>query len=400
MHYDVIILGGGPSGLFCASNIKNKKVLLLEKNEKFGKKLLVSGGGKCNFTNNDNLKDLITHYGNKKNFVKKALYNYSNIDLLKDIDFEYTITEEGKIFPKSMKSFTVLNWLLKNIEKKKNIIIKTGINILDIKKDNNKEPFIIKTQNAIIKTKILILATGGKSFPALGTKGDGYNFAKKFGHNIIHPKPALTPLIIKDFNLIDLAGTSMIVTLKTNNNMKFEGNLLFTHKGFSGPVVLNASRYLNNGDIIKLSFVPFRDEEEFRNDFFNVLNKNKNELLYETLRKRYKLTKRFISIMFHNLEINNKLKCNALPKKVRNKIINYLYNHTYVIEKLGDFNVAMVTKGGIDTKEINSKTMESKLVKNLYFIGEIIDVDGDTGGYNIQWAFSSAKAAADDISKK
>ncbi|MBM7559981.1 NAD(P)/FAD-dependent oxidoreductase [Marinitoga litoralis] len=394
MEYDVIIIGAGPAGLFCSSNIKNKKVLILEKNEKPGKKILVAGGGKCNFTNNDSINELYLHYGDKKNFVKKALYKYSNKDLLNEVGFEYIITDEGKVFPKNMNSKTVLNWLLE-INNKNNVEIKYNIKIQNIEK---KDKFIINTNKGEYISKFLIIATGGKSYPMLGSTGDGYNIAKKFGHNIIKPKPALTPVIIKDYPFVDLSGNSMNVLIRKNKQI-FKGNMLFTHKGFSGPVILNSSRYFNYGDLIKISFVNFDNEENFRNDFFELINNNKNSLLNEVL-KKYNITKRFIAIMFKRLNLNNTIKCNNISKNERNKIINYLYNQEFIIEKVGDFNVSMVTSGGVDTKEIDSKTMESKLIENLYFIGEVLDVDGETGGYNIQWAFSSAKVASDSINSK
>lgn len=395
MHYDVIIIGAGPAGLFCASKIEYKNVLILEKKEKPGKKLLVSGGGKCNFTNNDEIKELITHYGNKKNFVKRVLYNYSNYDLLNEVNFEYIITEEGKVFPKSMKSKTVLNWLINKINNKNNVEIKYNISIINIEKN---EKFVIKTNIGIYTSDFLVIATGGKSYPMLGSNGDGYIYAKNFNHTIIKPKPALSPVIIKNYPFSDLSGISMDVILR-KGKLIYKGTLLFTHKGFSGPIILNTSRFFENEDTIKISFVTFENEEIFRKNFNNLLKNNKNALLFDVL-KKYNLTRRFIAVMFKRLNLDRNKKCNSVSKEERNKIINYLYNQEFIIDKVGDFNVAMVTAGGVCTKEINSKTMESKLVENLYFIGEVLDVDGDTGGYNIQWAFSSAKAAADNISKK
>ncbi|WGS64963.1 BaiN/RdsA family NAD(P)/FAD-dependent oxidoreductase [Marinitoga aeolica] len=395
MHYDVIIIGAGPAGLFCASKIEHKNILILEKKEKPGKKLLVSGGGKCNFTNNDDIKKFITHYGDKKNFVKRALYNYSNYDLLNDVNFEYIITEEGKVFPKSMKSKTVLNWLINKINNKNNVEIKYNTDITSIDK---KEKFIVKTNVGIYTSDFLVIATGGKSYPMLGSNGDGYIYAKRFNHTIIKPRPALSPVIIKDYPFSDLSGISMDIILR-KGKLIYKGTLLFTHKGFSGPIILNTSRFFENNDTIKVSFVTFENEEIFRKSFNDSLENNKNVLLFDVL-KKYNLTKRFIAVMFKRLNLDRNKKCNSVSKEERNKVINYLYNQEFIIDKVGDFNIAMVTAGGVCTKEINSKTMESKLVENLYFIGEVLDVDGDTGGYNIQWAFSSAKAAADNISKK
>ncbi|WP_072864271.1 BaiN/RdsA family NAD(P)/FAD-dependent oxidoreductase [Marinitoga hydrogenitolerans] len=394
IEFDVIIIGAGPSGLFCGSNIKNKKILILEKNNSPGKKLLISGGGKCNFSNTDDLKELITHYGNKKNFIKKALYHFSNKELLEKIDFEYII-QENKVFPKSMRSKTVLNWLMKKCEENRVDIIYNS-KVINVKKIDSK--FVVETENKTYYSDYLIVSTGGKSYPSLGTTGDGYKIAKKFGHNIIQPKPALTPIFIKDYYFSDLSGFSTEVILRIKKE-KFFGKLLFTHKGFSGPVILNSSRLISNGNEITISFVKFETEDNFREDFIKTINNNKNKEIFFVL-KRYNLSKRFIAIMFKTLKLNKKTKCGNISKNDRNKIINFLYNHKFVVDRIGDFNIAMVTSGGVDTTEINSKTFESKLIKNLYFIGEVLDVDGDTGGYNIQWAFSSAKSAADNISYK
>ncbi|AEX85118.1 hypothetical protein XO10_03450 [Marinitoga sp. 1135] len=395
--YDVIIIGAGPAGLFAGINLKNKKVLILEKKDKPGRKLLISGGGKCNITNTGKITEFITHYGEKKNFVKKAIYAFSNDDLINFFEINFYIDDSGKVFPESMRAKEILNYLLDEyLEDKKHEIIYNSKVEKVIKSD---EYFKVYTESGIFNAKNLIVATGGKSFPMTGSTGDGYKIAKSFGHTIISPRPALTPIEIENYPFVDLAGISINVWIKKAKN-KMYGSLLFTHKGFSGPVVLNFSRYLNDGDKIQISFVDFDNEEKFRKYFVEKSNQNKNMLLYDFLKKEFRFPRRFIAVMFRILNIDKNKRLNNLSRHERNNVIQYLVNHEFKVKKIGDFNIAMVTKGGIDTREINSKSMESKLVENLYFIGEVVDVDGYTGGYNLQWAFSSAYIAAKNIIEK
>jgi hypothetical protein len=388
MDYDVVIIGTGPSGLFAAANIKNKKVLIIEKNDEIGKKFLISGSGQCNLTHYEDIKQFITHYGERKNYVKKQLFRFTNDDTInyfQKYGMNFIIDKNGKYFPKTKKSKDILNILI-NVIKGNNYTIKTSEKVKSIKKEKD---FIIKTNKSEYESKMVIIATGGKSYPNLGTNGDGYEFAKKFGHNIITPKPALTNIKIKNFDMQELSGTSFKnAKIKISDKKQNINDLLITHQGFSGPCILDFSRYLNENQKIKISFINLKNKELFKEDINKKIKKS-NDNLFSIL-KEYELTKRFIDYIENKIKINPKQKSHNIDKRTKDKIIDFLIDHEYTIDELGNFDNAMVTNGGIDTKEINPKNMESKIIKNLYFAGEIIDVDGDTGGYNIQYAFSTA----------
>lgn len=397
--YDIIILGTGPTGLFTAANIKNKKILILEKNASPAKKLLISGSGQCNITHAGNMEDFITHYNNK-NYAKKILYRFTNEDLISYFNskgLKFTLNKNGKYFPKSLKSKDVLDTLLKEFGK--NVEIKYNEFIEEILK--KEDTFILKSKNTTYKAKNILVATGGKSYPKLGTTGDGYKIASLFGHKIVTPKPALTPFKIKNYYFSDLAGLSFngSISIKTNKKKLIKyGDLLLTHVGISGPLILDFSRYVRDGDTVTISFLNFKNSDEFSKELNKKIKINSSKKLFSIL-KAFNLQERFIKKMFTLLKINNTLPQN-MSKETKNKIINFLMNHELTVEKLFDFNQAMVTSGGICTKEINHKTLESKLIKGLFFGGEILDIDGDTGGYNIQFAVSCGKILSENFSRK
>jgi hypothetical protein len=391
--YDIIIIGSGPSGLFASANIKNKKILLLEKNEILGKKLLVSGSGQCNLTHSGDIKDFFNHYGQKKNYVKKILLRFSNVDLIKYFNqrgLDFIVDENGKYFPKSLKSKDLMNVLIDEIYNN-NVEIMLSKKVTKISKEKD---FSVYCGEKKYIAKNVVIATGGKSYPVLGTTGDGYEFAETLGHKIISTKPSLTSLNIENFNYKELAGTSFKnAKISISNKLSNIGDLLITHKGFSGPCVLDFSRYIYDGDIIYISFLNLI-KEKFSNILYNKLLENPKKDIFNIL-KDFDFTKKFLYFILNELKINYKeLACN-LNKKDRNAIVDYFIEKPFKVSTVNGFDSAMVTSGGIDTFEIDSKTMQSKLVEGLFFCGEIIDVDGDTGGYNIQFAFSTAKIISD-----
>ncbi|WP_232521368.1 NAD(P)/FAD-dependent oxidoreductase [Tepiditoga spiralis] len=397
--YDIIILGTGPAGLFTAANIKNKKILILEKNSTPAKKLLISGSGQCNITHDGSMEDFITHYNNK-NYAKKVLYRFTNEELISYFNnkgLKFILNKNGKYFPKSLKSQDILNILLNELGN--NIKIKYNEFIEKITK--KEDTFILKSKNKTYKAKNIIIATGGKSYPMLGTTGDGYKIAASFGHKIITPKPALAPFKIKDYYFSDLPGLSFngAISIKKNKKkIKKYGDLLLTHVGISGPLILDFSRYVNDGDTITISFLNFKNSEEFLEELNKKIIQNSSKKIFSIL-KEFNLPERFIKKMFELLKIKNSLAQN-ISKDSKNKISNFLMNNEMIVEKLFDFNQAMVTSGGICTKEVNHKTLESKLVKGLFFAGEVLDIDGDTGGYNIQFAMSCGKIISENFSRK
>lgn len=405
-NYDVIVIGAGPAGLFSALSINNKKILILEKNSKPGKKLLISGAGQCNFTNYCSLDEFFNKFGNKGSFLKPALYNFSNKDSIKFFEMlgvDCEVREDNKVFPKSYKANDILNALIdKCIQNKVEIKYNSIIN--DIEYDIDKELFRIKTSDVLYVCDYLIIATGGKSYPQTGSTGDGYIFAQKLGHNVVALSPALTPVYVEDYKFKDLSGISLkqiSISLWRHNKKinSFKGDMLFTHKNISGPVIINNSRYIEVGDVLRLNFTDFSNAEDFK-QFFEQRILSSGNLNVKTVIRELNIPKRLIDIILNLSDIDQNKICSELNKNSRKKLIEFLSSFPLRVTELGDFNVAMVTKGGVSTKEINPKSMESKIIKNLYFIGEVIDIDGDTGGFNIQAAFSMGKLAGQNINSK
>ncbi len=402
MIYDVIIIGAGPAGLFAAANIKNKKVLIIEKNKTPGRKLLLSGSGQCNYTNNCEISEFLKKYGEKGRFIKTALYNFTNHDLInffKDNRLNSTIREDNKVFPHSFKAIDVLNVLIDCLGFTE-MLINTAVD--KVSYDESSKLFYIKTDTASYACHNLIIATGGKSYPNTGSTGDGFKFAKSLGHSIVEPKPALTPVYVKSYQFSELSGISFenikISLFKNNKKTKeFTGDFLFTHVNISGPVIINNSRYMEAGDIIKINFTSFYNEDEFRIYFENLIASSKSNI--KAALKELNFPKRFVDKILQICNVDENLSCSQLNKNSRKSLIEMFSAHPMEIKKLGDYHIAMVTKGGVSTDEINPKTMESKKIPCLYFPGEVLDYDGDTGGFNIQAAFSTAKLVSDQINK-
>ncbi|WP_034601468.1 NAD(P)/FAD-dependent oxidoreductase [Clostridiisalibacter paucivorans] len=403
-YYDVIIIGSGPAGLFTAINCDDSnRVIVLEKNNVAGKKLLLSGAGQCNITHEGNVEDFVKHYGEHGRFLKNALYRFNNNDLLdffRKRKLEFISNDEGKVFPNTLKASDVLDILIKECNKR-GVEINYNFCVTDISYNEEDKIFNVKSKGKKYKSSNLVIATGGNSYSYTGSTGDGYTLASKLGHRIEEPLPALTPLYIKDYPFGDLSGISFedIPIYLWRNNKKIKetmGDILLTHKHISGPGILNFSRYVNPNDVIKINFIGQKNIEGFRKEFIKDIQSN-GKLLIKTLLKNYSIPKRFIDEILKIIGIDEKITCANLNKKLRNRLVMMLTEYPMTVERLGEFNMAMVTKGGVSIREINTKTMESKIVDGLYFVGEVIDIDGDTGGYNIQAAFSTAFVAGNTI---
>ncbi len=410
MDADIIIIGGGPAGLFTAIQSKliskNKlKIIVLEKNSTAGKKLLMTGAGQCNLTQAGDMKDFLNHYGENKNFIRTSLYKFNNNDLIKFFEkkgINFITTDQGKIFPKSYKARDILDILLNECRK-------SGVHIIPNEavqnvKRTNENTFIIDTKQNKYKCRSLVIATGGQSYPSSGSSGDGYQFASSLGHSIIKPLPALTPLHIKNYCFSDLAGialSNLNLSLWRQNKLvkRWSGDILFTHNGLSGPGILNFSRYIQTSDIVKLHLINAENEAVLTNILLEKINQN-GKLLLKNILKDFSLPQRLINKLMELSNIPEDKKASYLSKEKRTRLVKQLYSLPLEVEKLGGFNVAMVTSGGIDITEINKKTMESHLIPNLYTVGEVINIDGDTGGYNLQAAFSTAFLAANSICNK
>ncbi len=375
--YDVIIVGAGVSGLMLANQLKTKNYLILEKNSTAGKKLLLTGGGRCNLTNLKSNTDFLNNINHNKKYLYSTInffgpteiYNYfKKINLKKETD--------DQIFPVSNKAGDVLHHLIKNIK------INYNEEVIDINiKEDYKE---IITNKNIYKTKNVVIATGGLSYPQTGSDGFYKKVCQKINQPVTKTFPAETGIILE--KNYDLAGTSFD-TVKIKN-LKSEGNLMFTHKGLSGTSIMNVSGeiYLKQIKEITIDFLP-----QVTN--FEQINQ---ELSVTTLLNNY-FSKKFTNYLLQMANIENNKKIKQINKKALEKLYNLIKNQTFKIKKVNDINIAYVTGGGVDLKQIDTKTFESKTNKGFYFIGECLDIHGPIGGYNITLALSTAASCARSI---
>ncbi|MEW8994920.1 NAD(P)/FAD-dependent oxidoreductase [Clostridium sp.] len=398
----VIVVGGGPAGVMAAlSAAKNNEVLLIERNNEIGKKLKLTGGGRCNITNNRPIEELFNKVVNNKKFLYSAFYTFSNEDLLDYFsknNLEYKVEYDEKVYTKSDKADDVIEVL-------KNDLLKSGVEILYntlvedfIVEDNIIKGVVTNKEERIYGDKIIV-ATGGKSHPTTGSDGAMYSILGKYGHTIKPLYPALIPLVIKEDFIKNLQGVSMKeVVLKTKikkKKIEIFGDIIFAHFGISGPGVLKFSSYINkeldNGEIeIALDFLESKSKEELS----DIIRSNPNKDILNNLKGI--LPQNFIKEILNLLGLGE-TKPRDLKKEDERKLIDYIKEMKLTVRETLTIKAAMVTSGGVDVKEINSSTMESKIIKNLFFGGEVVDVDAETGGYNLQIAFSTGYLAGNDF---
>lgn len=396
--FEALVVGGGPAGMFCAVSLRAhfKRVALIEKNDRPGKKLLLSGSGQCNLTNSEPIDGFLKRYGKKGAFLKPALMGFDNealLDFFRVRGLEFEERDGGKLFPASGGALAVLQ-ILETELKRLGVPVFCNEKVAKIEKENGN--FKVATKGKVYTAGILILATGGASYPSTGSSGDGYALAEGIGHRVIDAKPALSPIVLKDFKLKDLAGLAFekaALTLWRNGRKEgsFQGPLLVTHDGFSGPVILNNSRDFEGGDQIEINYIHPWNRESFEKQWAQRSSEKAPPSIRHFL-KTLGLTERFSENRMKEAGIAKTIRMSELGKDARKKLALKLTEDGFIIDRVKGFHMAMATAGGIDTAEINRKTMESKRVENLFFAGEIMDIDGETGGYNLQAAFSTARA--------
>ncbi len=409
---NTVIIGGGPAGLMAAiSSAKNgDKVTIIEKMNSCGKKLLITGKGRCNITNNAQMDKFMENTPTNPKFLYGVFNNFTNkdiIELLKNEGVKTKVERGERVFPVSDRAQDVLEALL-HILRKQNVQILTNTTAKRIITDDEKNVLGVELDDGKeIKTDKIILATGGKSYPVTGSTGDGYKLAKDLGHTITKIEPSLVPLTSHDEVCKELQGLSLrnvAIQLQICDKVVYKdfGEMLFTHFGVSGPIVLSASSYLvktkNIEQILKggkveleIDLKPALSEEKLDARILRDFEEQKNKQFKNSLDKL--LPQKLIPVIIEKTNINGSKKINEITKQERQKLVKELKHFKISINGTRPIEEAIVTSGGINIKEINPKTMESKLISGLYFAGEVIDVDCLTGGYNLQVAWSTGYTA-------
>ncbi len=394
----VVIIGGGASGMMCASLLSGHTVTVIDKNEKLGKKLFITGKGRCNVTNASGIDEHLMNIVNNSKFMMSSLSIFSSSDMVDFLESHHlkTKVERGnRVFPISDKSSDVIK-MFSSILHDNNVSVLLDTKVTGCEKVG--EEYIVHMGEKSVVCDAVVVATGGLSYPMTGSTGDGYSIARLFHHNIISPRPALVPILLKNppASLAGLTLKNVTATIEVDGKIfSRAGEMLFTHTGVSGPIILSLSSLVNRLNLTKAS----------------LSIDLKSALSFDTLDKRIirdmrecgkKLMKNYLpslvpstlgQLVSLRLNFDNKRLCD-LTSEDRHNLVGMLKNLTFDIKGLEDISLGIITSGGVDTREINPKTMESKREKNLFFIGEVLDVDCMTGGFNLQVAFSTAHACA------
>ena len=417
----VIVVGGGPAGMMSAitSAESNNEVIIIEKNNLLGKKLLITGKGRCNITSSLGMNEFIKNIPGNGKFLYSAFQNYTNLDIinfLKNQGLQVKEERGNRIFPVTDKSKDVLDCFINRLkELNVKIIYNTKIKEIIVEKNNGSETVTgVRTdKNVIYNAEKVIIATGGKSYPLTGSTGDGYKMAENLGHHITKIQPSLVPLNIlelstcKNLQGLNLKNIEIKILDEENQKIIYKdfGEMIFTHFGISGPIILSSSAHLvryknikekfhNNKIKIIIDLKPALSEEKLDSRILRDFESLKNKQFKNSLNDL--LPHKLIDIVIDRSGINPDKRVNEINKNERKNLVKLLKGFTLTVKGFRPIEDAIITSGGIDIKEINPKTMESKLIKNLYFAGEVIDVDGYTGGFNLQIAYSTGYVAGNN----
>lgn len=391
------IIGAGPAGLMASIQAKNdnNQVIIFEKNDRIGKKLLMTGGGRCNITNVAYYDDFLANVMTNRKFLYSSYSkfdNYALIDLLNENGIETIVEDNGRVFPKSQKSSDIVKFFEDKI-KEKSIDLKTNTNIKKIYKD---EIFYLTDQNNRTYTcDNLIIATGGRSYPNTGSDGYGYTLADKLGHKIVQAKAVLVPIFIKDnLNLKAQSFKEVKINIETDQGqISISGDLMINAKFLTGPAALKASSFMVDKKIksLAIDFLPKQSYNEIEEEFLNLIKRNSKKSIGNSLKSILNFSLFEVILFLLNIDMNKK--ASELTRDERNAIIEKIKSFNLQFDKLGSFQSAIVTRGGVDVASINPKNMQSRLVDGLFFVGEILDIDSLTGGFNLQTYLTTAYAA-------
>ena len=402
---EVIVVGGGAAGMFAAINSAGlqNNVILIERNTRLGKKLAITGKGRCNVTNNCDLQTFLSNVSTNPKFLYAALSSFTTADTMEFFEGCGVIlkTERGnRVFPQSDKAGDIVRALEKKCRDSCKIV---NAKVSEIFVESGKVCAVKCTDGQIFSCDAVILATGGMSYPLTGSDGNGYALAKAHGHTLVDPKPSLVPIeaygtLCKRLQGLSLKNVGIKFVERNSSKLLYSdfGEMMFTHFGVTGPTVLSASSYIRKtnytGIDLAIDLKPALDEKTLDKRIVSDFAKNANKDFVNSLGALLPL--KLIEPLISLSGIDPRKKVNAITKEERQKLVELIKNLTVPLKKPRPIDEAIVTSGGIDTKEINPKTMESKLIKGLYFAGEMIDVDAYTGGFNLQIAFSTAFLAA------
>ena len=409
---NVVITGGGPAGMMAAITAARRgfKVTLVEKNEKLGKKLFITGKGRCNITNAGDSEALFNSIVTNRKFMFSSFNGFSNYDTLgffDELGLQIKIERGNRVFPESDHSSDVIGALNREL-KRLSVDVRLNTEVKDIIVNDGKATGVVikcSGKESTIQADNVIVATGGNSYQSTGSTGDGYRFARKLGHSVTPIVPALVPFNVAEDWESDLQGLSFktvsIVVLDGKQEIYSDfGEMLFTHFGVSGPLILSASsfaarRIKEHPLKLVIDLKPALSQEQLDERILRDFDEEKNKAFKNSLDKL--LPKKMIPVIVRLSDIDGNKKVNEITKQERQRLVSLIKGLELTLTGLRGFNEAIITQGGINVREINPTTMESKLVKNLYFAGEVLDVDALTGGFNLQVAWSTGYAAADHL---
>ena len=402
MNYDVIIVGAGAAGMMAAVTAaeRGRNVLLLEKMDQAGRKLRITGKGRCNLTNTNSLRDTLPHIGSDSRWIRNAygrFFNQELMDFFEQRGVALTVERGNRVYPASGKALDIFLALIGDLESRSNVTIHKNSTIKKIESLDNQVTAVILQDGERLTCRHIILATGGLSYPTTGSTGAGYRIAGELGHSVIEPVPALVALKCQEAIPEELVGFLLKNVELTVAGKSFFGEMTFVNDGLAGPIVLSASRVvsrpLHDGQpvVARLDLKPALTAEQLDKRLIADLDANGTRIFNDAL--RLWLPAELIPLALKQLHIEYYKRLNQINGDERRRLGRWLKGVEFTLIGTHDWNEAIVTQGGVALGEVNPKTMESRIVNGLYLVGELLDLDADTGGYNLQLAFSTGHAA-------